>query len=340
MTQEPTEARRLLIGDGDWAGTAWRADTPRLSTSPTSSGACPLTTCNVARKGSGTTEVGAPTFNKAGRRVWWFDEAAQSRLIELAGLVDAEGQQQLRESFEATAGKKGALNKEERRKVEAELAAHTGNLTIAEAWTIANRYALWFSRNKFDWRKGVPPEVRELDGRICGGVTKLDVEIRRECEQLVLGTPNVAAADSLRSRAEAEAWQFATDLDTARGLRERAMAYWSEIFDQIGAVLIDLDKVLTLAGSSPQGRSASLTRTGWFHVTWPPNALGAWFLVEPGGIVRSSWGQDPGLPDDLPTSILVDFARDELREALGSAPLSPNARPQAAFTWSPPLPGS
>ena len=119
------------------------------------------------------------------------------------------------------------------------------------------------------------------------------------------------------------------------------MWYWMEIRELlIGEVLLDLDQVLTLAGSSPQGRKASLTRTGWFHVTWPPDARGAWFLVEPGGIIRSSYLVDVGLSDDLQTSMLIDWAHDELRTALRSAPLSSLPRPEAAFTWSPPLPVS
>jgi hypothetical protein len=223
-----------------------------------------------------------------------------------------------------------------------EVGTRTGSadLPLEDMGRVATRYALWCVRKKFDWDRRVPRNLRPLDKSIRERVWDLDVEIRRASERLVSGTPNIAAADSLRSRAEEAAWLLATDLDAGNDVRGGGMWYWMEVRQTIGEVLLDLDQVLTLAGSSPEGRTASLTKTGWFHVSWPPDALGAWFLVEPGGLVRSSYSVDVGVSNDLQTSMLIDFAHDELREALGSAPVSPLPRPEAAFTWRPPLPVS
>src|ERR1700674_1626283 len=112
--------------------------------------------------------------SKEARRDFLFNQASQRRIIELPGLVDADGQQQLRLSDQ------GALSKKERRKLEAGIAAHTGSLTVVGALAIANRYALWSVRNWYDWRKGVPREIATLDRRFFGAIRKLSVDIRRK----------------------------------------------------------------------------------------------------------------------------------------------------------------
>jgi hypothetical protein len=151
----------------------------------------------------------------AARRGAQFRIAYWDRMISLAGLVNPQGQQKLR-----LGGGERNVWKKQRRQIEAAIGAHSGTLTLDEADEVANRYAHWTVRYRFDWgRRDVrkaPIALQKLDKEICeNGIWKLDVELRKQVEEVLLKDGDPSVAVDLRHSIETEAGRLAARLERA-----------------------------------------------------------------------------------------------------------------------------
>lgn len=90
--------------------------------------------------------------------------------------------------------------------------------------------------------------------------------------------------------------------------------------------------------------AAGARRTARFHAGWTADGEGATFVVERHQHSRPeiSWTYDPGVQEDLPTSMLVEDALTELEISLGLDPTCPSDADRGSWhgpiMWMPPLP--